>query len=51
MKVKHTADETIYFDHYDPEAIANILETQHKIKQFLKEKKEEEEETNNYSKS
>ena len=31
MKVKHTAEEPIYFDHYDPAALANILETQHKI--------------------
>jgi len=38
MKVKHTADEPIYFDHYDPEALANILETQHKITDFLKKR-------------
>ena len=31
MKVRHTAEEPIYFDHYDPQALANILETQHKI--------------------
>ena len=36
MKVRHTAEEPIYFDHYDPEALANILETQHKITTFLK---------------
>ncbi len=39
MKVKHTAEEQVYFDHYDPEALANILETQQKITQFPKEKK------------
>ena len=38
MKVKHTAEEPIYFDHYDPEALANILETQHKITNFLKKR-------------
>ena len=35
MKVGHTTEEPIYFDHYDPDALANILETQHKITQFL----------------
>ena len=38
MKVKHTEEEPIYFDHYDPEALANILETQHKITNFLKKR-------------
>ena len=38
MKVKHTAEEPIYFDHYDPEAVANILETQRKITNFLKQR-------------
>ena len=38
MKVRHTAEEPIYFDHYDPEALANILETQHKITTFLKKR-------------
>ena len=37
MKVKNSAEEPIYFDHYDPEALANILETQHKITQFCQE--------------
>ncbi len=32
MEVRHTAERPIYFDHYDPEALANILETQHKLK-------------------
>ena len=35
MKVQHTEEEPIYFDHYDPEALANILETQHKITTFF----------------
>ena len=34
MKVSHTAEEPIYFDHYVPDALANILETQHKITSF-----------------
>ena len=34
MKVKNTAEEPIYFDHYDPECLANILETQRKINNF-----------------
>ena len=38
MKVRHTAEEPIYFDHYDPEALANILETQHKITNFIKKR-------------
>jgi len=38
MKVRHTAEEPIYFDHYDPEALATILETQHKITNFLKKR-------------
>ena len=38
MKVRHTAEEPIYFDHYDPEALATILETQHKITTFLKKR-------------
>ena len=36
MKVKHTDKEPIYFDHYDPVALANILETQHKITMHMK---------------
>jgi hypothetical protein len=38
MKVRHTAEEPIYFDHYDPEALGNILDTQHKITNFLKKR-------------
>ncbi len=34
MKVRHTAEEPIYFDHYDPEALASILEMQHEISNF-----------------
>ena len=38
VKVSHTAEEPIYFDHYDPDALANILETQRKITNFLKKR-------------
>ena len=29
--VKHTDDDSIYFDHYDPESLHEILDTQQKI--------------------
>ena len=35
-KVSDTAEEPKYFDHYDPDALANRLETQRKITNFLK---------------
>ena len=38
MNVKHTKEEPIYFDHYDPEALTHILGTQHKITNFLKKR-------------
>ena len=38
MKVSHTAEEPMYFDHYEPEALANILDTQHKITNFVKKR-------------
>jgi len=38
MKVRNTVEEPIYFDHYDPDALANILDTQHKITNFLKKR-------------
>ena len=38
MKVRHSIEEPIYFDHYDPDALANILDTQHKITNFLKKR-------------
>lgn len=36
MKVQHTEEEPIYFDHYDPESLHDILDTQHKITQYMK---------------
>ena len=38
MKGKHTDDDPIYFDHYDPEALHDILDTQHKITDYTKKK-------------
>ena len=35
MKVQHTEEEPIYFDHYDPDALHDILDTQHKIAQYM----------------
>ena len=37
MKVKHTDDGPIYFDHYDAEALHEILDTQHTIPAYKKE--------------
>ena len=36
MKVVHSDEEQIYFDHYDPNALANILDIQHKITMHMK---------------
>ena len=41
MKVRNAAEEPIYLDHYDPEALANILETQRKITNVLKKRGDE----------
>ncbi len=38
MKVRHTAEEPVYFDHYDPKALATILETKHKNITLLKKR-------------
>ena len=38
MKVQHTDDEPIYFDHYNPEALHEILDTQHKITEYTKKR-------------
>ena len=34
MNVKHTDEDPVYFDHYDPEALHDILDTQHKITDY-----------------
>jgi hypothetical protein len=31
MKVKETPKETLYFDHYNPEDLQHIIDTQHKV--------------------
>ena len=36
MKVKHTDEEPIYFSEYDPDALENIINTQHKIITYMK---------------
>ena len=36
MKIVHSDEEPIYFDHYDPEALSNIIEVQHKITNYMK---------------
>jgi hypothetical protein len=39
MKIQHTKDEPIYFDHYDPEALHKIIDTQHKVIDYMKKQK------------
>ncbi len=36
MKVKDTDEEPIYFQEYEPEALENIIDTQHKIITYMK---------------
>ena len=36
MKVQHTDEDPIYFDHYDPEELNDIMETQRKITEYKK---------------
>jgi hypothetical protein len=36
MKVKDTKEEPIYFDHYDPVALETIINTQHKLAEYMK---------------
>ena len=36
MKVQRIEEEPIYFDHYDLDALHDILDTQHNITQFMK---------------
>ena len=36
MKVNHTDEEPIYMDHYDPNTLADIIDTQHKITDYMK---------------
>jgi hypothetical protein len=36
MKLKHTDEEPIYFDHYNPADLERIIDTQHKIAEYMK---------------
>ena len=36
MQVSHTDDDPLYFDHYDPDALAKVIDTQHKITNYMK---------------
>ena len=36
MKVTHTDEEPIYLDHYDPDVLADIIDTQQKITDYIK---------------
>ena len=38
MKVRSTAEEPIYFDHDDPDARANVQETQYAITMYLEKR-------------
>jgi hypothetical protein len=38
MKVKNTDEDPIYFDSYEPEALAKIIHTQHKVSEYMKKK-------------
>ena len=38
MNVQHTGESPIYFDHYAPEALREILDTQDKITEFTQKK-------------
>ena len=39
MKVKESDTEKLYFDHYDPEDLENIISTQHKVILHMKKQK------------
>ena len=37
LKIQNTKEEPIYFDHYDPVALENIVSVQHKLAQYQKQ--------------
>ena len=39
MNVQNTKEEPIYFDHYDPQNLNNIIDTQHKVIDYMKKQK------------
>ena len=40
MKVQNTKEDPIYFDHYDPESLHKIIDTQHKVIEYMKNQKQ-----------
>lgn len=40
MHVRHTKEEPIFFSTYDSEALSNIISTQHKLTQYMKDQKQ-----------
>ena len=41
MKVHNTTEEPIYFNHYDPEQLHKIIDTQHKVIDYMKKEYQE----------
>ena len=39
MKVEHTEKEPLFFDHYSADSLNHIIDTQHKIIEYLKKQK------------
>ena len=39
LKLQETEDDKFYYDHYDAEALENIINTQHKIIEYMKKNK------------
>ena len=37
LKIRRTDDDPIYVDHDDPDALHEILDTQHKITEYTKQ--------------
>ena len=40
VKAKRTDDDTIYFDHYDIDSLHEILDNQHKLTHFMKNRRD-----------
>ena len=38
MELKESDKEQFYFDHYDPDELHNIIDTQHKVIEYMKKK-------------
>ena len=38
MELKESDKEKFYFDHYDPNDLQNIIDTQHKVIEYMKKK-------------